>query len=166
MKLSETNYRSLFQATLFLKGLIALGEVVAGFLFAFASYATLRGWAYAFTGDELMERPSDLFWHYLLAAFHGITATPREVWAFIFLSHGIVKLALIAGLLKGKLWTYPWSAVIFTGFIAYQIWQMLATFSLALLLITILDAVVVALILHEYRWQRRRQGRTERAGAA
>lgn len=157
MKLSEANYRTLFKATVIIKGLIAVGEVILGFLFAFLSYEAIFRLAAAFTGDELMEHPTDLLWGFVVTGFQSLTSTPRSVWAFIFLSHGIVKLVLIVALLYNKEWAFPWSASIFTGFIAYQIWQMAFTPSWALALVTVLDAIVVALILHEYRLHKRRR---------
>ncbi len=157
MKLSEANYRTLFKATVIIKGLIAIGEVALGFLFAFLSYDVLFRFAAALTGDELMEHPQDLLWGIVATAFRSFTSTPRSVWAFIFLSHGVVKLILIAALLYNKEWAFPWSATIFTGFIAYQIWQMVFTPSWALAFITVLDAIVVILILHEYRLHKRRR---------
>lgn len=147
----------MFKATVIIKGLIAVGEVVFGFLFAFLSYDALFRFASVFTGDELAEHPADLLWGFIIAAFHSLVSTPRPVWAFIFLSHGIVKLVLIVALLYDKEWAFPWSAAIFTGFIAYQIWQMMFTPSWALVFVTALDAIVVALVLHEYRLHKRRR---------
>ncbi len=148
--LSEKNYRSLFKASIIVKGLISIGELALGFLFVFVSHGALRHAVFALTGDELRETPPDFIWGYVIQGLHGFAATPQSVWAFIFLSHGIVKLILIAGLLRDRLWAYPWSAAIFSLFIVYQIWQMAFTPSLILLLITILDVVVVGLALHEY----------------
>jgi uncharacterized membrane protein len=153
--LPEKKYRSLFEITVILKGIIALGEVVLGLLLAFVSYSTLRGMAMALFGNELVETPPDFIWGYAIKGIHGFTATPQSVWVFIFLSHGLVKLALIGGLLRNKLWAYPWSAAIFTFFIIYQIWQMVFTPSLMLLFITVLDVIVVFLVLHEYRYRLR-----------
>ncbi len=154
--LPEKEYRSLFEITIVLKGIIALGEVALGILLAFVSYDTLHNVAMAFFGGEFAETPRDFLFGYAVRGFHGFAATPQSVWVFIFLSHGIVKLALIAGLLRNKLWAYPWSASIFSFFIVYQIWQMILTPSFALLFVTALDIIVVLLVLHEYRYRLRR----------
>jgi uncharacterized membrane protein len=153
--LPEKDYRALFKITIILKGLISVGEVILGLLFSFVSYGVLRHAAFALFGGEFTETPPDLIWGYAIKGLHGFFATPQSVWAFIFLSHGIVKLVLIVALLRDKLWAYPWSAGIFTFFIVYQIYQMVFTPSLVLLAITILDVVVIALVLHEYRYHRR-----------
>jgi uncharacterized membrane protein len=55
--LPEKEYRSLFEITVILKGIIALGEIILGVLLAFVSYGTLRGLAMALFGNELIETP-------------------------------------------------------------------------------------------------------------
>jgi uncharacterized membrane protein len=154
-QLPEKDYRALFKATVILKGLIALGEVALGVFLIFVSYDTMRRAGIALFGGELSEVPTDLIWQYAIKGFQGFAATPQSVWVFIFLSHGIVKLALIWGLLREKLWAYPWAAGVFTFFIAYQLYQLAFTPSIALWLITILDVIVVGLVLHEYRYRLR-----------
>jgi uncharacterized membrane protein len=113
-------------------------------------------WPWRSLETSLLRPPPDFIWGFAIKGFQGFTATPQAVWVFIFLSHGIVKLALIAGLLRNKLWAYPWSAAIFSLFILYQLWQMMSTPSLVLLLIIALDVIVVFLVLHEYRYRLRR----------
>lgn len=160
MKISEAGYRSLFKGTIIIKGLIAAAEIVFGLLFTFMSYDAFFRLASALTGDELTEHPSDFLWGFVIKGFHSITMTPAAVWAFILLSHGLVKLVLIVALLYDKEWAYPWSAAIFSGFIVYQVWQMVITPSAALAFITALDVLVVALVLHESRARKRRRRET------
>jgi len=151
----EKEYHLLFRTTVIFKGLIAMGEIILGFLFAFVSYGALRHAALALFGDELTEIPLDLVWRYALRGIHSFTATPQSVWAFIFLSHGFVKLAFIWGLLRERMWAYPSSVAVFALFIMYQSYQLIYIPSFALWLITILDIVVVFLVFHEYRYHLR-----------
>jgi uncharacterized membrane protein len=150
-RISEKTYHSLYLAGIFAKALIALGEIVSGFIFAFFSYDALYRVAFWFFGSELSESPRDVVWVLIVRAFGGFTATPRAVWVFIFLSHGIVKLLLIAGLWRDKKWAYPASIVIFTLFIFYQLYQIALTPSVVLWAITLVDVAVVLLIAREYR---------------
>ena len=154
--ISEKTYYLYFRIGIILKGAIAVGELAIGCAFALFDYATLKQIAFALSGDELSESPRDLVWNYVVQALHGFTTTPQSIWAFIFLSHGIIKIFLIIALLRDKLWAYPASAVVFTLFIVYQCYQLSLTPSFILWIITILDIVVVGLIIHEYR--RRREG--------
>ncbi len=152
----EKTYHSLFLAGIIVKALISLGELVAGLFFAFFSYSTLYRIAFALFGGELTESPRDLIWGYVARGVHDFSQTPQSVWAFVFLSHGIVKIFLLTGLWYNKLWAYPASAAVFTLFIIYQFYQLTLTPSLVLWFITLLDIAVVALIIHEY-WHRRRR---------
>lgn len=154
-RLTEQNYRSLFRATVILKGLFALGEVLVGFLLMFMSYKAIYGAIAALAGDELTDHPLDPLWRYAAHGLRGFTATPPSVWSFIFLSHGAIKLVLVAALLKEKMWAYPLGIAVFGCFIVYQAWQMAYTPSMGLLFITLVDVVVVGLIIHEYRWRLR-----------
>lgn len=153
--LSEKNYHRLFRWGVVGKAIVSIGEIIAGAAFAFLSYDTLQQIAFSIFGGELRESPRDVFWNYFASEAHRFAATPQSVWAFIFLSHGIVKMFLVAGLWRNKLWAYPASAIIFAGFVIYQFYQLTYTPSIALWAITIFDIVLIGLILHEYRSQRR-----------
>ena len=75
--------------------------------------------------------------------------------AVYLLGHGVIKLWLIIGLLREKLWYYPTALVVFGLFIVYQLYRYSFTHSIWLLLITIVDLVVIGLTWHEYRYLRR-----------
>jgi uncharacterized membrane protein len=70
------------------------------------------------------------------------------------LSHGVVKLWLIIGLLRQKLWYYPLAAAVFGLFIVYQLYRYSFTNSLWLLVLSAVDVAVIALTWHEYRYLR------------
>lgn len=154
--LSEHLYHRIFRWGVVGKAIISAGEIAAGLLFVFVSYDTLSSWVFTVFGGELNETPRDHFWSYFSTQAHNFAATPQAVWAFIFLSHGIVKMLLVGGLWREKLWAYPTSAIIFACFVIYQFYQMTFTPSLALWAITIFDIILISLILHEYRHRKRR----------
>src|ERR1700719_3445555 len=74
----------------------------------------------------------------------------KNFYAFYLLSHGIVKLASVVGLLINQLWSYPASLVVLTLFIIYQIYRFYDTQSLGLIVLTVFDLFVMVLIWHEY----------------
>ncbi len=149
--LQEKTYYLLFEASLIFKAAYSIVEVILGFLFIFFDYQTLYGIAVSLTGDELSPGQTGPVWTYVIHAMKDFATTPREFWAFLFISHGVVKLFLIWGLLRQKLWSYPASAVVFVLFIISQLYQIWYTPSLVLWFITIFDVVVVVLIIHEYK---------------
>lgn len=62
-----------------------------------------------------------------------------------------MKLALVIGLLREKLWAYPASLIALALFIAYQLYRYAFTNSVGLLALTVFDLFVMLLVWHEYR---------------
>jgi uncharacterized membrane protein len=151
MKISEKTYHISFEIGIILKAVIALLELVVGTLVLFVSPERISQFIYTLGGVELREDPGDLIWRLIAGGLRDFSATSQGVWSFIFLSHGIVKIFLLGGLWKNKMWAYPVSAFFFTLFVFYQLYQLYITPSALLWLITAVDIVVIGLILHEYR---------------
>lgn len=79
----------------------------------------------------------------------------KHFYSFYLLSHGLVKLLLVIGLLKGRLWSYPASLVAIALFIVYQLYRFSYTHGLGLIVLTVFDVFVMGLIWHEYGLVRR-----------
>jgi len=148
--ISEKTYDAIFWIGIGIKGAISVGELALGTLLLFFDYGALIKFATFFTGDELSETPRDAFWSYVAHGLSGFTNTPQGVWAFIFLSHGIIKTFLLIGIWKEVRWAYPASAIVFGLFAMYQVYQYIYTPSLLLITITVFDVVLIGLIMHEY----------------
>ena len=144
-----------FRISLWFKAVFAATEIVGGIVAFFVTRGLLVQVANAITQGELREDPSDFLANYLRHAVHHFPVSTRYFTAIYLLSHGILKLWLVVGLLRVRLWYYPAALVIFSLFVAYQLYRFSHTHSLALLLITALDLVVIGLIWHEYRYLRR-----------
>ena len=74
-----------------------------------------------------------------------------------FLSHGIVKLLIVAALLSGRLWAFPLSLAALGLFVAYQVYRYTFAPSLGLVALTIFDLVVISLVVREYTQARKMQ---------
>jgi hypothetical protein len=72
-------------------------------------------------------------------------------------SHGVIKLWLVIGLMRGRLQCYPIAISAFAFFIAYQLYRFNITHSIWLLAITAVDVVVIVLTWHQYRYLLRRR---------
>jgi uncharacterized membrane protein len=79
------------------------------------------------------------------------TVSTQHFYAFYLLSHGIIKVALVIGLLRDKLWAYPASLVVLGIFIVYQLYRFSYTQGFGLIVLTVFDVIVMGLIWHEYR---------------
>ncbi|MBX0328400.1 DUF2127 domain-containing protein [Oscillochloris sp. ZM17-4] len=62
----------------------------------------------------------------------------------------MVKLGVVAGVLRGQRWAYPLAIGVLGAFIAYQVYRLSYAFSLGLLLLTLFDAVIIGLTWREY----------------
>jgi len=155
---SERSLHVAFLVSLWAKAAFAAGEVVAGIAMWFISNELILRWTVALTRSELLEDPRDLVANLLLHVAQHLSIGARTFAAVYLLAHGVVKLWLVIGLLRVKLWTYPTAIAVFLAFIAYQLYRYSFTGSLLLLLITALDVVVVALTWHEWRSLRARLG--------
>lgn len=153
--LSEKNLHLAFDVSLWLKGAFALLEIAGGVLAYFVTQQFVVEAATVVTQGELAEDPHDLVANYLMHAAQGFSVSAQHFTAAYLLGHGVVKLWLIIGLLRERLWYYPVALVAFALFIAYQLYRYQITHSVWLLLLTVLDIVVIGLTWHEWRYLRR-----------
>ncbi|HET7708403.1 MAG TPA: DUF2127 domain-containing protein [Sphingomicrobium sp.] len=151
----EKRIHDLFAISVLLKGAHALIEIVGGIALYMLSTKAVVDLLNRFAVGELIEDPKDLVAGQLLKFAEGFSVQAHHFYAFYLLSHGVVKLALVAGLLREKLWAYPASFAVFTAFIGYQLYRFSYTHEISLIALSILDAIVIALAWHEYRLLRR-----------
>ncbi|MDR3570795.1 MAG: DUF2127 domain-containing protein [Candidatus Pacebacteria bacterium] len=136
-----------FEIGVILKGLNAAAELLLGILFLFVN---VSGIIQKMIGDELIEDPDN----FLARHLHSLTAhfTPQaEYYSAIYLiSHGIIKIFLVFGLLRGYVWSYPASLAVLVLFVVYQCMQILMTFSIGMIALTVFDLIVMWLIWEEW----------------
>lgn|SRR5487761_797335 len=156
---NEATIHLIFEASLLVKGAFALFELAGGIIAYFISQRFLLDLMTEITQDELREDPQDVVANYLLHQAQHFSLSAQHFAAFFLLSHGVVKLWLIAGLLREKSCYFPIAIVVFALFIGYQLYRFSFTHSFLLLLITALDVVIIGLTWHEYRYLRRSASR-------
>lgn len=152
----EKNLHLAFEITLILKGIFALLEIIGGILAYFMTQELLLRLVVAITQEELTQDPRDFVARYLLQSAQDFSVSSQHFTSVYLLSHGIIKIFLVAGLLRKKFWFYPLAIIVFVLFILYQFFRFSVTHSFWLLVITLLDVIVIWLTWHEYRYLRRR----------
>lgn len=152
---NEGNIHLVFDVSLWLKAVFALGEIISGVATYFVSKELLMQVVMWATRGEFAEDPHDRIATYLLHTAQTFSVGTREFAAVYLLAHGVVKLWLIVGLLREKLWYYPTAIVVFGSFIFYQLYRYTFTHSILLIFITILDLIVIGLTWHEWRYLHR-----------
>lgn len=157
---AETRFRQgdlldrAFLVGIILKGLDGLLEVAGGLLLLLISPTTIADVARAVTQHELSEDPHDFLATHLLHATGTLTGSALAFGAVYLLSHGLVKIVLVAALLRNQLWAYPALIVFLIVFIVYQLYRLTFAASIGLVGLTVFDAVVTWLTIREYQRQR------------
>jgi uncharacterized membrane protein len=148
---NEHRIHQLFQISVLLKGAHAVIECVGGLALALISTSTIVDLVNALTAEELIDDPNDVVATYLRHLAHEFSVSSKNFYSFYLLSHGIVKLGLVVGLLRSQLWSYPASLIVLGVFISYQVYRYVYFPSVGLIFLTVLDLVVIGLVWHEYR---------------
>lgn len=151
----------LFAIGILLKGLDGVLELAAGTLLLFVAPERIHAFAVILTQPELAEDPHSWVATHILNGTSALSHGTVLFAAIYLLLHGVVKVVLVVALLMNRLWAYPWMIVVLALFTAYQIYQILTSPSIGLLVLTVLDVLVIILTVHEYGRQREHRRRRE-----
>lgn len=145
-----------FAIGLIAKGINGLIEILGGLLLIVASPAAIGRLLEALTRRELAEDPTDFLATRLLhlAASETFTSGGLRFAAIYLLAHGLVKVVLVAAVLRGKLWAYPWMIGFLLLFIGYQLYRIAVDPTVGMIALTVFDAALTWLTFRE--WQRHR----------
>lgn len=153
----EQHIHQAFEVGVLLKGANALVELLLGIVLLVSTQ--LNDVLLALLQNELVEDPGDFLARHADQFTHYLTPQFQLYSALYLLSHGAVKLVLVWGLLRDKLWAYPASLAVLSLFILYQVIKILQNHSVPLILLTLFDLIVMWLIWHEYKQlQQRNKG--------
>ncbi len=153
--MNERRLHRIFEIGIAIKGVDGFIEAAAGIaLFAIGTQTVVTLVNHAIQA-ELIEDPHDALARYALAVAQHFFAATQSFYAAYLFGHGAIKILLVAGLLRGWMWSYPASLVALGGFVVYQLYRFAHTYGIALALLTVFDIVVMALIWHEWRVVRR-----------
>lgn len=145
----------LFRLSVLLKGLDALLEIAGAIALWLVRPAFVASAVRFLTQDEIAEDPHDLVANALRHAAARFSLSSEHFMALYLLAHGLIKIAMVAALLRNRLWAYPVAIAVFSGFIAYQLYRFTLTGGLGLVFLSLFDLFLIALIWLEYRAQSR-----------
>lgn len=141
----------LFKLGVLLKGVDGGLELLGGIIFLLTDPRTLGRVVFFLTAHEISEDPGDLIANALRAASRHISQDTALFASAYLLAHGVVKLVLVSGLLRGRHWAYPAALWFLGAFVAYESYRFALDRSPGLLLLTLLDLAVMLLIWRESR---------------
>jgi uncharacterized membrane protein len=152
MKVDWANgWHRAFKVGIVIKGLDGLLELVGGSALVLTSRPAIRRAVMLLTRQELIEDPHDVVANYLLHMTQHVSLGTRHFAGIYLLTHGLVKIAMVTGLLRGLRWSYPVAAMLMTAFVGYQGYRLFHQPSLLLGLLTIVDGAILCLIVREWR---------------
>ena len=143
-----------FNVALVLKGLDGLFELVGGILLLIVSPDTINHLAQSLTQHELSQDPHDFWAHHLLHLTGNLHNT-QTFGALYLLTHGVVKLVIVVGLLRRAHWAYYVAFVFLGAFVVYQIYRLSYDPSVGLALLTVFDLFIIWLTWREFLRMRR-----------
>ena len=155
LAMREKQIHQIFEISVSLKGIHALFEIIGGIALYLTSTETIVAWLDRVSQGELTEDPHDWIATHIEKFGETFSVAQHHFYAIYLLSHGVIKGILVIGLLREKLWAYPASFLVFSAFIAYQLYRYSFTHDAGLILLSIFDVFVIALAIHEYRLLRR-----------
>lgn len=153
MKLSEKEsaIRKVFRITIIFKWISAILQIIGGISLLLLSRNIIARIIVLLTQEELTEDSKDYIATHILQFGTNLSLSIKLIIAIYLLSHGIIKLYLLYGLWKDKIKVYPLSAVVFSLFLAYQLYRYQFSHSIWLLILSLIDIIYICLILHEYK---------------
>lgn len=142
-----------FYISLLVKAADSVLEIVGGLLVLLISPEAINHTVVALTRHELSQDPHDFVSKHILKVGHDLTTgSGRYFAAFYLLSHGIVKIVIIAALFRQKMWAYLWMIGVLGAFVIYQVYRLVfIKFGIGLLLLTLFDLFVMWLTWREYQ---------------
>jgi uncharacterized membrane protein len=153
--MDERRIHQLFVLSVILKGIDAAIETAGGIALGLVNQQLVVTLVTRLTSHELREDPNDLIANGLLHFAQAFSVNSKSFYAYYLVSHGAIKLVMVAALLGKRKWAYPFALVVMVLFIAYQAYEYSQTHSLGMLVLTVFDLLVTWLIWHEYRLVRR-----------
>lgn len=153
--ITRTILHDSFRAGITLKGIDGILELIGGVLLWLVKPPTMSEPLRLALQHELSRDPHDFVAAHLLHITEHLTNQNRMFAVLFLLSHGLVKIVIVAGLWLDQLWAYPLGILVFSAFGAYQVYRWTHTHSFFLAVITVFDIVVIYLTWSEYRVQKR-----------
>ena len=148
--IKEKSIFRIFELGLLVKGLNALIEITSGFFIWFVNKAFIINFFLNLTQNELSDDPKDYLANFIVNTASTFSTSSQYFFAVYLIIHGFIKIFLIIGLFRKKLWAYPVSIFIFTIFIVYQFYEYYLNSSPWLLFLTFFDILIVMLAVYEY----------------
>jgi uncharacterized membrane protein len=145
-------FDKVFEYGILIKGIDGLIELVTAIALIFLSSQRLQGLVVLATHKELAHDPNDFISNFLIHASHQFTNSGRLFLIVYLAVHAAIKLVSVVGLLRNKMWAYPFSLISLGALTLYQVYDIIfVKGSIFVVALTIIDLAILALIWREYQ---------------
>ena len=139
----------IFEYSLLIKVINSIWEIGLGLLIFFDK--DLKQTIDSFTQNQLARRPHNYLVRNTEHFVSNISGATMKYISIYLILQALVKIFLITGIMKKKLWAYHAAIYAFFLFILYQLYRYLHTHSPILIILSIFDVITILLIQHEYK---------------
>ena len=143
-----------FRAGITLKGVDGILEAIGGIVLWSIKPSDLNRIALRFLEIDLPFDRHEFITRHLYRATEHLAYGGQHFASLYLLAHGLIKALLVIALWFDALWAYPLTMFVFGLFSVYQVHRFLHTHSVALLLITVFDVLIIWLTWREYHEQK------------
>ena len=153
---NSTTTDKLFKVAVTIKGLDGLIQLVLGIVLIFIPPTLITGLANDVVTRDLLGDPNGTLSTHLETAAHNFADGSSRTFAIGYLLlHAVIKLGLVAALLRKIMPLYPVAVVVLGAFVVYEIVRAVHTHSIALPIFAAIDIVIIVLVIREYVQLRR-----------
>jgi uncharacterized membrane protein len=142
--------KKLFKTSVWLKGFLGIVDILIGFLVLIFGTKIVEDLGNIFA-KKLLEEPKDIIVNHLWNYLQNLSLSTEHFIAIYMIIFGVINLFLVFMILKKKVKLYPWLVAVLSLMIIYSILRFFHTHSLVLLVFTIWDSFIAAMLFEEYR---------------
>jgi len=150
--IKEKYWHETFIFAIVIKSFTGITETLSGLVLLFINPVILNAILNRLSRGEQLEDPKDFFLVYAQQYISHLTSGTQIFAGLYILSHGIINLFLVLGLIKEKTWAYLVGIGILFSFMMYQLFRIALHHSLFMEVITVFDVFFIVLIWHEYNY--------------
>ncbi len=141
----------LFEVGVTLKALHAVFELALGTAILMVSPVAVSNYFVRFALRLQSGGSASFLVNFLQDLARAVQRGGQHFAGIYLIAVGLINMVLSIGLLTGALWSYPAALTALAVLMSYQLYRYTHTHAIALILLTIFDAVVWVLVWHEYR---------------
>ncbi|HSX07615.1 MAG TPA: DUF2127 domain-containing protein [Candidatus Saccharimonadales bacterium] len=146
-----------YEIGIIIKGIDGVAELIGGILLLAVPPSAINDLIEWLAQSEFGHEPHSFVTTHILQYGHHLAEGHNAFAVAFLLTHGLVKVVLVACLLRNKLWAYPFGLVTLGLFIAYQLYEMIVHPTFGMGFLTVLDAIIIWLVWREWQQQKRKQ---------